>query len=110
MRQESNSPSSPFRRLQSAAAFFKMAATAENGNHKTIALFDVDGTLTVPRKASPQFPTVLALHDTFLNSLPEARTDARTPRFTGPAFELSMHHWTSYLATSRGTNAKDIAT
>ena len=32
-----------------------MTAAAENGSHKTIALFDVDGTLTVPRKvrASP---------------------------------------------------------
>lgn len=27
-----------------------MATAAENGSHKTIALFDVDGTLTVPRK------------------------------------------------------------
>ena len=30
-----------------------MATAAENGAHKTIALFDVDGTLTVPRKARP---------------------------------------------------------
>ena len=30
-----------------------MANAAENGTHKTIALFDVDGTLTVPRKACP---------------------------------------------------------
>ena len=27
---------------------------SENGIHKTIALFDVDGTLTVPRKAGPR--------------------------------------------------------
>ena len=30
-----------------------MATAAENGTHKTIALFDVDGTLTVHRKACP---------------------------------------------------------
>ncbi len=31
----------------------EMTTAAENGAHKTIALFDVDGTLTVPRKARP---------------------------------------------------------
>ena len=108
VRQESNSPSSPF--FTELLPFSKWQPQLRTAITRLSLSLMLTALLLFPGRRAPNFPLCWPCMIHFLNSHPAARTDARTPRFTGPAFELSMHHWTSYLATSRGTNAKDIAT